>query len=518
MLTSPPPRPPLLHARNIAKSFAGVQALSDASLELRAGEVHALVGENGAGKSTLIRILTGAVQPDAGDIALEGQRLIDLSPRRAKRLGIAAIYQQPALFPELTVAENLAIGVEEGARWGRVNWNARRRMALELLRRVGARIDPDADAKELSMPEQQLVEIARALGAKARVLVLDEPTASLGDEDTRNLFRVVRELRADGVGMIYISHRLDELPLIADRVTVLRDGVTIDTREMRVVNREQLIQLMVGRELSAVFPKRTAPIGETMLELRDVCCHDTGVENVTFSVRAGEIVGIAGLVGAGRTELARTIFGLTPADAGEIRVHGQPAAIHSPTDAIALGIAYVPEDRRRHGVVLPMSIASNMTLAALDEISGERAMSAIDFAEERRVAADLSRRLGVKTPSIHTRVEALSGGNQQKVALSRWLVRRPSLLILDEPTQGIDVLAKSEIHSLMVQLATEGVAILMISSELPEILGMSDRIVVMHGGTVVDRVDRSEATPERILASALGNAPKHPRVALAGAQ
>jgi rhamnose transport system ATP-binding protein len=252
--------------------------------------------------------------------------------------------------------------------------------------------------------------------------------------------------------------------------------------------------------------------------LRDVCCHTTGVENVTFSVRAGEIVGIAGLVGAGRTELARTIFGLTPADAGEIWVHGRPATIHSPTDAIALGIAYVPEDRRRHGVVLPMSIASNVTLAALDEVSGNRAMSAIDFAEERRVAADLSRRLGVKTPSIHTRVDALSGGNQQKVALSRWLVRRPSLLILDEPTQGIDVLAKSEIHSLMVQLAAEGVAIIMISSELPEILGMSDRILVMHGGTVVDRVDRSEATAERILTSALGNAPKHSPIALAGAQ
>jgi rhamnose transport system ATP-binding protein len=518
MPTSPPTRPPLLRAANVAKSFAGVQALRDASLELRAGEVHALIGENGAGKSTLIRILTGAVQPDAGNIALAGERVINLSPRRAKSFGIAAIYQQPALFPELTVAENLAIGVEEGSRWGRVNWGARRRRAIELLRRVGARIDPDADANELSMPEQQLVEIARALGANARVLVLDEPTASLGDDDAQNLFRVIRELRADGVGMIYISHRLEELPLIADRVTVLRDGVTVDTREMGDVNRELLIQLMVGRELSAVFPKRTAPVGETTLELRDVCCSDSGLNAVTFSVRAGEIVGIAGLVGAGRTELARTIFGLTPADAGEILVRGRPATIRSPTDAIALGIAYVPEDRRRHGVVLPMSIASNMTLAALDTISGDGAMSAIDFAKERQVAADLSRRLDVKTPSIHTTVDALSGGNQQKVALSRWLVRRPSLLILDEPTQGVDVSAKSEIHSLMVQLAGEGVAIIMISSELPEILGMSDRIVVMHGGTVVDTVDRSEATQERILTSALGHASAHPNLAFAGAR
>ena len=515
MPTSSSPGPPLLRATHIAKSFAGVQALRDASLELRAGEIHALVGENGAGKSTFIRIVTGAAQPDAGEIAIGGERMVDLSPHRAKSLGIAAIYQQPALFPELTVAENLAIGVEEGGQWGRVNWDARRRRAIELLRRVGARIDPDSEANDLSMPEQQLVEIARALGAHARVLVLDEPTASLGAQDAQNLFRLVHELRADGVGMIYISHRLEELPLIADRVTVLRDGVTVGTRAMRDVNREQLIQLMVGRELSAVFPKRSVPIGETTLELRDVGCSESIVHAVTFSVRAGEIVGIAGLVGAGRTELARTIFGLTPADAGEIRIRGGPAIIRSPTHAIALGIAYVPEDRRRHGVVLPMPVASNMTLAALDQISGGSAMSAIDFAEERRLAADLSRGLGVKTPSIHTPVDRLSGGNQQKVALSRWLVRRPTLLILDEPTQGIDVGAKSEIHSLMVQLAAEGVAIIMISSELPEILGMSDRIVVMRGGTVVDTVDRSEATPERIVTSALGNAPAHPGLAFA---
>lgn len=518
MPTSPSAGPLLLRATHVAKSFAGVQALRDASLELRAGEIHALVGENGAGKSTFIRILTGAVQPEAGDVAIAGERVVDLSPRRAKSLGVAAIYQQPALFPELTVAENLAMGVEEGGVWRRVNWGARRRRAIELLRRVGARIDPDAEANELSMPEQQLVEIARALGAEARVLILDEPTASLGDDDARNLFRLVRELRADGVGMIYISHRLEELPLIADRVTVLRDGVTVDTRAMPDVNRDQLIQLMVGRELSAVFPKRVVPIGETTLELRDVRCSESGVNAVTLSVRAGEIVGIAGLVGAGRTELARTLFGLTPADGGEIRICGRPAIIRSPTDAIDLGIAYVPEDRRRHGVVLPMSVASNMTLAALDEICGHGAMAAIDFARERQLAADLSRRLGVKTPSIHTTVDKLSGGNQQKVALSRWLVRRPVLLILDEPTQGIDVGAKSDIHSLMVQLAAEGVAIIMISSELPEILGMSDRIIVMRGGTVVDTVDRSEATQERILTAALGSAPERVGLAFAGAR
>ena len=516
---SPSLRPPLLRAAHVAKSFAGVQALRDASFELRAGEVHALVGENGAGKSTFIRILTGAVEPDAGEIAIDGLVVPQLSPRGAKALGIAAIYQQPALFPELTVAENLAIGVEETGRWGRVDWDARRRRAVELLARVGARIDPEAEASALSMPEQQLVEIARALGANARVLILDEPTASLSEEDAQSLFRVIRELRAQGVGLIYISHRLEELPLIANRVTVLRDGRAIDTRDMTAVSREQLIQLMVGRELSAVFPKRPVAIGDTVLELRGVGCRESGVRDVSLTVRAGEIVGLAGLVGAGRTELARAIFGLTPADSGEIRIRGDAVCIRSASEAISLGVAYVPEDRRRHGVVLPMSVASNVTLASLGAISGEGVLNALDFSRERELALDFSHRLGVKTPSIHTSVASLSGGNQQKVALSRWLVGRASVLILDEPTQGIDVGAKSEIHALMVELAEQGVAILMISSELPEILGMSDRVVVMRGGTVVDTLDRSEATQERILASALqhSSSPERKRI-LAGAR
>src|SRR6476661_1818557 len=480
----------VLRATEVTKSYAGVQALKRASLELRAGEVHALVGENGAGKSTLIKILTGAVQPDTGEISLDGEPLARLTPASAKSLGIAAIYQQPALFAELTVAENIALGLERTGRWGRVDWRERHRRAEELLGRVGARIDPEIDAGELSMPQQQLVEIARALGADARVLILDEPTASLSKEDTDNLFRVVRELRAQGVGMIYISHRLEELPTIADRVTVLRDGTTIATRDMAEVNREQLIQMMVGRELAAVFPKRTVPLGDTVLELRGVGCKASGVSGVDLSVRAGEIVGLSGLVGAGRSELARTIFGLTPADRGEILVRGKRVRIGSPADAIAHGIAYVPEDRRRHGVVLEMPVSENVTLAALDNLSR---FGALDFRRERELAADYTKRLGVKTASIRSLVSTLSGGNQQKVALSRWLLTKPTLLILDEPTQGIDVGAKSDIHELMTELAAQGVAILMISSELPEILGMSDRIAVMHGGTI-----------ERVLARALG--------------
>ncbi len=506
---------PLLRATGIAKAYAGVQALRSASFELRGGEVHALIGENGAGKSTLIKILTGAVQPDAGDIAFDGRAVRIGSPSDAKALGIAAIYQQPALFPELTVAENLALGIERTGRWGGIDWRGRRRRAEALLQRIGARIDPDAEAGDLSMPQQQLVEIARALGADAKLLILDEPTASLSEEDARNLFRVIGELRAGGVGMIYISHRLDELPLIADRVTVLRDGRTIETREMAEVSRERLIQLMVGRELSAVFPKREVRLGDTVLELRRVGCAASGVRDVSLSVRAGEIVGLAGLVGAGRTELARVVFGLTPADAGEIRVRGARVHIGSPADAIARGIAYVPEDRRRHGVVLEMPICANVTLAALDTLSWGRALGPMDFRREQELAAEYTRRLGVKTPSIHTRVASLSGGNQQKVALSRWLVTRPSVLILDEPTQGIDVGAKSEIHALMGQLAEEGMAILMISSELPEILGMSDRVAVMQGGMVVDVLPRGEATQERILARALGHATTSEFVSLA---
>ena len=492
----------LLQAINITKSYAGVHALKSASFELRAGEVHALIGENGAGKSTLIKIITGAVELDGGEIRLNGEIVTHNSPRVAKQLGIAAIYQQPTLFPELTVAENIALGLEKAGMLGRVDWRERRRRAAELLAQVGARIDTERAAGELTMPQQQLVEIARALGAKAKVLIMDEPTASLSEEDTQNLFRVIRNLRESGVGVIYISHRLEELPVIADRVTVLRDGRTIDTRLMSDVNRQQLIQLMIGRELSAVFPKKEVVLGDVVLELRQLGSKCAGIKEINLSVRAGEIVGLAGLVGAGRTELARTIFGLTQADQGEIVLRGKPVRIESPSQAIKHGLAYLPEDRRRHGVILDMQIGANITLASLDRLSRYGMM---DFKREKEIAADYTRRLGVKTPAIYVPVSTLSGGNQQKVALSRWLVTKPSVLILDEPTQGIDVGAKSEIHALMIELASHSVAILMISSELPEILGMSDRIAVMHGGTIVAILDRKDATQAKILALALGH-------------
>ncbi len=492
----------LLEANNITKSYAGVQALKNASFELRAGEVHALIGENGAGKSTLIKIITGAVQADGGEITINGQPIANNSPQTAKTFGIAAIYQQPALFPELTVAENIALGVEQTSAWKPINWKARHARAAELLQQVGAKISTDALAGELTMPQQQLVEIARALGANARVLIMDEPTASLSEEDTQNLFRVIGELRGRGVGIIYISHRLDELPVIADRVTVLRDGVTIQTRPMSEVDRQELIRLMVGRELSAVFPKREVALGETVLEVSNLTCREAGVRNISFSVRAGEILGFAGLVGAGRTELARTLFGLTPTEEGEIQLRGQQVRIHSPAQAAELGIAYVPEDRRRHGVILEMPIAANTTLASLRHLAK---FGFLDFDAERELAADYATRLGVKTPALFAAAGTLSGGNQQKVALSRWLATKPSVLILDEPTQGIDVGAKSEIHSLMCDLAEQGLAILMISSELPEILGMSDRIIVMHAGKIVATFNRDEASQQNILSAALGH-------------
>jgi rhamnose transport system ATP-binding protein len=515
-----------------------VHALSGASFELCAGEVHALVGENGAGKSTLIRIITGAVAADSGVIELDGKPIAHNSPALAKSLGIAAIYQQPALFHELTVAENLFLGLGKPSLWKRVNWSALKTRAAELLASVGASIDPNALARDLSMPQQQMLEIARAVGADARVLIMDEPTASLSDEEAQGLFGVIRQLRSRGTGIIYISHRLDELLQIADRVTVLRDGRTIETRHMNEVTREELIRLMVGRELSAIFPKRTVEPGDTALELRGVGCSATGVADVNLSVRKGEIVGLAGVVGAGRTELARTVFGLTPADRGEILIRDRRVAITSAAEAIGQGIAYLPEDRRRHGVIGEMPVSANITLASLGSRERSHPGStgilpalftangtptkksrqddraprlsrwwSMDFRREREIAADYVSRLGIKTTTIFSPVSELSGGNQQKVALSRWLATSPSVLILDEPTQGIDVGAKSEVHELMIKLAEQGAAILMISSELQEILGMSDRIAVMRHGTICAVLNREEATQQRILALALGHEP-----------
>ena len=495
------PAPPLLvEARSLSKSFAGVRALRDVSFDLRPGEVHAIVGENGAGKSTFIRMITGAERPDAGTLRLGGEPVVALDPHAARVMGIAAIYQQPSLFPHLTVAENIAFALDAAKPWTRVRWSDRRRRAVDLLARVGAPIDPDRLVESLSMPEQQVVEIAKAIGASARVVIMDEPTASLSAREVERLFGVIARLRQEGTGVIYISHRLEEIAAIADRITVLRDGETIATREAAGVDRAELIRLMVGRELAAVFSKRTVALGDVALEVRGLTHHASGIHDVSLSVRKGEILGIAGLVGSGRTELAEVLFGLAPADAGEILRNGAPVRINSPADAIRLGIGYVPEDRRQHGVVLEMSIAANASLASLGAVSRR---GLIDAAAESASAARYVERLRIKTPAVTTEAGALSGGNQQKVALARWLSIRPAVLILDEPTQGVDVGSKAEIHALMQTLAEAGLAIIMISSELPEILGMSDRIAVMQAGAIRGTLARADATQAAILALAL---------------
>jgi rhamnose transport system ATP-binding protein len=470
------------------------------SFELHAGEVHALLGENGAGKSTLIKVATGAHAPDAGAIVLAGTSWPRLDPATARAQGIACIYQQPALFPDLSVAENIGLRLEPAGGARQVDWRARRTRAGELLRRAGAAIDPDREVRQLSMPEQQLVEIACALGAEARILIMDEPTASLTRREQERLFETVRRLKAGGVGIIYISHRLEEIFALADRVTVLRDGASLGTRAVAEIDEAGLIRLMVGREVSQLYPPSLAPAGAGVLELRAVGCAAAGVKDVSFAVQAGEVFGLAGLVGAGRTELARILFGLTPADAGEIWLHGQRMDIRSPREAMDHGIAYVPEDRRRHGVVLELPVAQNITLAAHRRIfPGGWLRRAV----ERGMAEKFITQLGIRTDGPDAPTGSLSGGNQQKVSLARWLATAPRVLILDEPTQGVDVGAKGEIHRIIRELAAGGLAVILISSDLPEVLGMSDRIGVMRGGTLVEILPGGTPAPA-VMAAALG--------------
>ena len=468
---------------------------------MRPGEVHALLGENGAGKSTLIKVITGAHQPDGGTLAVAGEEVHHLTPSKARELGIACIYQQPALFPDLSVAENIGLRLKKSGLFSRVSWTGQRTRATELLHRIGAEISPDAEVQSLSMPEQQLVEIACALGSGARIVVMDEPTASLTQKEQHLLFKVVRDLRDSGVGVVYISHRLEEIFALADRVTVLRDGESVGTNTVDSLNESQMIQLMVGREVSSIYPPSESEPGKTVLSLKNLGCTESGVNGVTLDVRAGEIVGMAGLVGAGRTELARILFGITPADSGEILLNDERISITSPREAIARGIAYVPEDRRRHGVILEMPICQNMTMAIQPTLfpGGWLRLKA-----ESLLVREFIRDLGIKTSGPEAPGGSLSGGNQQKVSVARWLATKPKLLILDEPTQGVDVGAKSEIHRIIRQLAKEGLAVLMISSDLPEVLGMSDRVAVMRGGKLVEIIARENADAHSVMAAALG--------------
>jgi rhamnose transport system ATP-binding protein len=501
MTAVPAPDGPILEVRNLEKTFPGVRALSGVSFEVRAGEVHALLGENGAGKSTLIKIVSGVYQPDAGEILIDGRATRLATPEDAKRAGVATIYQELLLFPELTVAENIFLGHAPRAGGGRIDWRAMRLRAEELL--ASLEIDDlaaDQIVGSLSVGHRQRVEILRALSHDARILIMDEPTAALTEADVTRLFDIVRRLKARGVGIVYISHRLDELFEIADRVTVLRDGAYVGRRQVADTNSAELVQMMVGRRIENLFPKVAVPIGEPVLEARDIVRRPM-TKNVSLTVRAGEIVGLAGLVGSGRSEFAQTVFGVTPAESGEIRLMGNVVHIDSPERARTYGVAYVPEDRGVQGLVRPMSVLHNLSLAALGALSHA---GFIDRAAERRLAEAAVERFSVKTSSVEEIAGRLSGGNQQKIVLGKWLANNPKLLILDEPTRGIDVGAKAEIHRLMCELAREGVAILMISSELPEVLGMSDRVLVMREGSLVAEFDRAHATSEAVGAAMMG--------------
>jgi rhamnose transport system ATP-binding protein len=492
----------LLKLHDVSKSFGAVRALRRVSFELVAGEVHALLGENGAGKSTLIKIATGAHQPDGGAMELFGQPVHHLTPAAARKSGVACIYQQPALFPDLTVAENIGLRLEPMRAWRGIDWKRRAAEANRLLQRIGAAIAPDTEVRTLSMPEQQLVEIACAVGGGAKVLIMDEPTASLTQKEQHLLFRVVRDLRQSGVGIVYISHRLEEIFALADRVTVLRDGESVGTSPVDSLSEAQLIQMMVGREIAQLFPSGGGHAGEVVLELHGLGCESGGIRDIDLTVRAGEIVGLAGLVGAGRTELARVLFGITPADSGEIRLAGKRVRIRSPEEAIAYRIGYLPEDRRKHGVIVEMTIAANISLAVHRQLFPG---TWLRREAERELALKSMRELSVKAPGPEAPAHGLSGGNQQKVAFARWLATRPRILILDEPTQGVDVGAKSEVHQLIRDLARAGMAVLMISSDLPEIIGMSDRICVMRAGTIVREL-AGGADAATVMAAAVGAA------------
>jgi rhamnose transport system ATP-binding protein len=488
----------VLELKNITKRFAGVEVLHGVSLALRPGEIHALLGENGAGKSTLIKVITGIHQPDGGEIYLDDRHVHFNDALQARTAGIAAIYQELSLCPDLNVAENIFLGQQPTAAGGRIDWRKLYSEAERLLDSLGVHLDLKTKARNLSIAQMQSVEIARAFSLHARILIMDEPTSSLTLSEAAELFVLMRRLRSEGTAIIFISHRLEELFEVADQVTVLRDGTYVGTRPVKGVTRDELIRLMVGRTISDLFPKQDVRPGEIALKV-DHLTHTGIFKDISFELRRGEILGMAGLVGAGRTDVARAIFGVVPPTSGTIQVEGRQVEIMSPQQAISLGLAYVPEDRQLHGLITAMNITSNISLPILKEYARQGWLK--DKAE-RLAAFNAARQMEVRANSMWQIARTLSGGNQQKVVLAKWLSTKPRILILDEPTRGIDVGTKAAVHALMSNLAAEGLAILMISSELPEVLGMSDRILVMHEGQMTGLFSRAEATQEKIISAA----------------
>src|ERR1700730_878058 len=491
---------PVLALEHAQKSFGAVHALEDGNVELYAGEVHGLVGKNGAGKRTLVKLLAGVHRPDAGRFVLDGEEAIFDNAKQSQAGGIAIIFQEPTLFPDLSVAENIFVGMQPLKRFRRIDGRRMRREAAAVFEQLGIRLDPDRLARGLSIADQQLVEIAKALTTNARGIVMDEPTAALTTTEVERLFRIVETLRARGTAVLFVSHRLDEIFAICQRVTVMRDGRHVLTKPIEELTTQSVIRAMVGRDMDALFPKVPTAPGRVVLKV-DRLTREGVFTDISFEVRSGEIVALAGLVGAGRTEVARAIFGIDRSDAGSVEVDGKPLRPGSPSAAMAAGIGLVPEDRRQQGLVMDFSIERNIALASLDRV--QRA-GLIPRGAERRFAKDWALRLQLRYGKLTNPAWTLSGGNQQKAVLAKWLARKTPLLIVDEPTRGIDVGTKAEVHRLLSELAAQGVAVLMISSELPEVLGMADRIIVLFEGRVMREFERAAATEEAIMHAATG--------------
>lgn len=490
---------PALTMAGVSKSFGGVKALVDANLTLYPGEVHALLGENGAGKSTLLKTLAGVHRADAGEIFLNGSPFLQGTTRDSIDQGVAVIYQEPSLFPDLSLAENVFVG-RQPIRGGLVDWNHMEELARGLFDRLGVSLDPKSRARGISIADQQIVEIAKALSTEANVIVMDEPTAALSTREVERLFSVVRNLRDQGTAVVFVSHRLDEVFALCDRLTVMRDGSTVGISLVSETTESEVVRLMVGREVAELFPKLEPKIGEVVLEVKNLSLAGQ-FRNISFEVRAGEIFALAGLVGSGRSEVIRAVFGIEKYDSGEVILLGKKLPSGRPAASMAAGIALVPEDRRQQGLFMASSIARNVAVTILRKLSGGIFLSRKN---EEGAAREWASTLQLKFSELSDPVERLSGGNQQKVVLSKWLATEPRVLIVDEPTRGIDVGTKAEVHKLLSLKAQQGLAVVMVSSELPEVLGMADQVFIMREGEHRGTLERSEATPEKVISLATG--------------
>jgi rhamnose transport system ATP-binding protein len=507
MATPPPTDPPVLSLEGVRKHFGGVKALEGVELRLPAGQVVALVGENGAGKSTAVKIMTGIYRPDAGRILVEGRPVELHSTQDAWAHGITAVHQETVMFDELSVAENIFTGHLLRKRAGLVDWAGMRQRATEILRGLESDLDADAPLRTLSVAQKHLVEIARALSHDSRVMIMDEPTAALSAHEIEDLFAIVRRLRAAGKAILFISHKFEEIFAIADRYTVFRDGTYVGAGRISDVDRDGLVKLMVGRAVTQLFPKAEVPIGAPVLEVKGLT-NETEFEDVSFTLHRGEVLGFYGLVGAGRTELMEALFGLKPVTRGEVLLEGRPLPLGSPREVIDRGVVYVPEDRQRHGAILPMSVQHNVTLPSLRRLARHLFL---DDGAELAMTGEIVERLSVKCAGVGQRVSDLSGGNQQKVVIGKWLATRPRVIILDEPTKGIDVGSKAAVHAFVSELVAQGLSVILVSSELPELMGMADRVVIMSKGRMAGVLERSRFQAEAIVTAASGVGAEVPR-------